>query len=112
MKNAIILITIIPLMVMTTQAQFTKIQKTQTAPVKKSPPTVVNNTPVLIGTVIQPPATGNFTNPSNTFTMPDGKRVTMTMRQGTQNLPNNFGGVVKEDVAGSSKDDNGALICN
>lgn len=96
---------------MTSQAQFTKIQKTQAPPVKKTPPTVVNNTPVFTATVIQPPAAGNFTNPSNTFTLPDGKKVTMTLRQSPINLPANFGGVVNEKVEGTSKDQNGAMNC-
>ncbi|HTE34399.1 MAG TPA: thiol-activated cytolysin family protein [Chryseolinea sp.] len=110
MKKAFIFVIILPLMVMTARAQFTRVQKKEVPPVQKTKPTVVASNPILVGTVIQP--SGNFTNPSNTFTLPDGKRVTMTMRQSPKNLPNNFGGVVDERIDGTSKDDNGGIICN
>jgi hypothetical protein len=94
-------------MVITTHAQFRQVQKKE-APVQKSVPTVVSG-PKVIGTVILP--VGNFTNPSNTFTLPDGKKVTMTMRQSPQNLPSNFGGVVNERVESATKNASGEFAC-
>lgn len=90
------------------QAQFQQISKKPGA-VKKSTPIVVDG-PKVIGTVIQPPS-GNFSNPSNIFTLPDGKRVTMTLLQNPQNLQNTFGGIVKENVQTSGKTDNGDFTC-
>ena len=108
MKKLLIAVMACCLAVNVTQAQFQKIQK-GTTPVKKTMPVMVNG-PKVIGTVITTPA-GNFTNPSNTFTLPDGKRVTMTMRQSPQNLPSNFGGIVNERVESSAKNTNGEFNC-
>src|SRR6476620_8089599 len=110
MKKTFIPFTILLLMVVTAQAQFQQVQKKQTT-TPKTQPTVVSNTPVLVATVVQAPS-GNFTNPSNTFTLPDGRKVTMTLKQKPQNLPGNFGGVVNEDVAASDRKDMGDKICN
>ena len=96
MKKATILIIPFLLAVIVSQAQFRQVIQKKEASAPKSQPTVVNNPKVLVGTVYN--STGNFNNPSNTFTLPDGQRVTMTLRQNPQNLPANFGGVVKEHV--------------
>ena len=96
------------LMVNCLQAQFIKVQRTSTTTTKQTP--MVVEGPKVIGTVITP-VVGNFTNPSNTFTLPDGKRVTMTLRQNPQNLQNTFGGIVKETSATSAKSDNGDFVC-
>ena len=106
-----LLITILLCMIFNfTQAQFQQIQtKTNTSTRQKSVPTVVNDTKIF-ATVIQP-ATGNFTNPSNVSTLPDGKRVTMTLIQNPQNLSNNFGGIVKENVQNTSKNNEEGFTC-
>ena len=108
MKQAPILFAILFVVINHSQAQIRQLQKKEVAPVKRTTPTVVNSQ-VLVGAVALP--AGNFTNPSNTFTLPDGKRVTMTMRQNPQNLPGNFGGIVKERVENTTKDSNGDFTC-
>lgn len=71
----------------------------------KNIPIKTTTPPRTIGTVMMPPApTGNFNNPSTVFTLPDGKRVTMTMRQNMPNLPQNIGGVVNERTESSRKE--------
>jgi hypothetical protein len=108
MKKVSITLVIFSFIISAAQAQFRQIQKKELPPAKKTTPTVVNS-PVLIGTVLQP--SGNFTNPSNTFTLPDGKRVTMTLRQNPQNLPGNFGGIVNEKAENSSTRSEGDMVC-
>src|SRR5688572_22848028 len=108
MKKIFISTHLLLLVSITTLAQFQQVQKKQTT-TPKTQPTVVNN-PVLVAKVLHP--SGNFTDPSNTFTLPDGRKVTMTLRQKPQNLPGNFGGVVNETVAASDRKDMGDKICN
>ena len=89
--------------------QFTKTKTVGTKQPIKAIST--NNPPKTLGTVILPQANGNFTNPSTVFTLPDGKRVTMTMRQNMPNLAQNFGGVVSESSSGSNKSSENGMIC-
>jgi hypothetical protein len=79
--------------------QFTRVP-VKSAPAQPVKPVAVQTLPIK-ATLITP--TANFTNPSNVFTLPDGKRMTVTMRQNVPNLAQNFGGVVKEQVLNSSK---------
>jgi hypothetical protein len=110
MKKQLITVTICLLVVSTLSAQFQKIQRTvatPTTPVQTKQP--VSHPVILNGAVAG--NGGNFSNPSTTFTLPDGHRVTMTLQQNPQNLPNNFGGVVKETVLNSSRSSSPAFDC-
>jgi len=107
MKKFLILSIAIYLIAPVAQAQFQKVQRTQVA-VQKTVPMVKDGT--KLATLPMLPS-GNFSNPSNTFTLPDGNRVTMTLRQNPQNLPSNFGGVVKETVVAASKSGDASFDC-
>ncbi len=108
MKKSLILSFSICIIGITAQAQFQKLPPSQKA-TKTAVPMVVNNTkPVLLTNIV--PA-GNFSNPSNTVILPDGNRVTTTIRQNPQNLPQNFGGVVRESVANSSQTNDASFNC-
>jgi len=107
MKKFLILSVAIYLIAPVAQAQFQKVQRTQVA-VQKTVPMVKDGT--KLATLPMLPS-GNFSNPSNTFTLPDGNRVTMTLRQNPQNLPSNFGGVVKETVVAASKSGDASFDC-
>jgi hypothetical protein len=96
------------------QAQFQKITKpaaaTTAMPVKTAPPVIMNSGGVktIAGTVIP---TGNFTNPTNVSVLPDGKRVTMRLIKNPQNLAQNFGGIVNENVANTTKSVENGMVC-
>lgn len=105
-----IILSFLPFVCLTTASigQFTKKPVGTTQPIRTIS---TNNPPKPIGTIIQSQPAGNFTNPSTVFTLPDGKRVTMTMRQNMPNMPQNFGGVVNETSAGSSRSSENGMIC-
>ncbi len=108
MKKFLILSFGICIASISTEAQFQKLTPVQRVS-KSTVPVVVDNTrPVVLTNTV--PA-GNFSNPSNTIVLPDGYRVTTTIRQNPQNLPQNFGGVVRESVASSAQSTDASSTC-
>lgn len=111
MKRIIVLALFTGALGSTTYAQF---QRTTKTPVNKTDRPIkqvntVGANPKLIAAIPKP--AGNFHNPSFTFTEPDGIRLTTTLRQNPQNVTNNFGGVIKENISSRTESDQGNMKC-
>lgn len=111
MKKSISMLFVAATLVTAAQAQFKRPVKSGT-PVKTMP-VQVNTQPKMTGTILTPVAVSgaNFNDPSTQFTLPDGRRISMTVKKNIPNLPSNIGGVVRENVSSAHRETSGTDNC-